>query len=386
MIDAIDRGAKVVYLDPRFTKTAAKADRMAAHPPGTDLAFHLALLNVIISEELYDSEFVEQYTVGFDELAAAMARVHARMGAAAHRHSRRNHPPHRARIRRRRRNALAHNGWRTSNFINSFQTERAIAILNALGGQCAHPGWLSVAGGRRGERRALGEPPQPAYPRISALRLDGVPWKYPVVPLKIGVFQELRDNILTGEPYQAHGWFISRQNPVLSLPDRSKTLEAFGKMDFIATVDIIMNDTAWFSDVVLPEASYLERYDPLACRRWARVFLRQPVIEPQGEAKSALWIYKQLGERLGLGDFFQYEMKKITCASSSRPWPGSGSARKARLPGSVKPEVQKKNPKFASTRPAGRSKSTPRRWRMPVSLPGLPGKNRLLPPPTASTC
>ena len=66
-----------------------------------------------------------------------------------------------------------------------------------------------------------------------------------------------------------------------------------------------MNDTAWFSDVVLPEASYLERYDPLNVVG-DKAFLRQPVIEPQGEAKSALWIYKQLGERLGLGDFFQY--------------------------------------------------------------------------------
>jgi len=155
------------------------------------------------------------------------------------------------------------------------------------------------------EGAGLGAPPQPPYPRASALRLDGVPWKYPVVPFKIGVFQELRDNIVSGDPYQAHGWFISRQNPIMSLPDRAKTLEAFGKMDFIATVDIVMNDTAWFSDVVLPEASYLERYDPLL-PVGDKAFIRQPVIEPQGEAKSALWIYKQLGERLGLGDFFQY--------------------------------------------------------------------------------
>ena len=58
--------------------------------------------------------------------------------------------------------------------------------------------------------------------------------------------------------------------------------------------------------MILPEASYLERYDPLAIVG-SRAYLRQPVIEPQGDAKSALWIYKQFGERLGLGDFFQYE-------------------------------------------------------------------------------
>ncbi|MAU08324.1 MAG: transcriptional initiation protein Tat [Anaerolineaceae bacterium] len=299
--DAISRGVKVVYLDPRFTKTAAKASEWLAIKPGTDLAFHLALLNVIIDEKLYNASFVEDYTIGFDELAQevrdftpewaaslteipadTIRRIAQEFAAAA---------PH----------ALAHNGWRTSNFINSFQTQRAISILNALVGN-----WNVTMKASAGESSgALGTPPQPPYPRASAMRLDGVPYKYPVVPFKLGVFQELRDNIVTGDPYQAHGWFISRQNPVMSLPDRAKTLQAFEKMDFIATVDIFLNDTAWFSDVVLPETSYLERYDPLL-PVGNRVFLRQPVIEPQGDAKSALWIYKQLGERLGLEDYFQY--------------------------------------------------------------------------------
>jgi thiosulfate reductase/polysulfide reductase chain A len=299
--DAITRGVKVVYLDPRFTKTAAKATEWLPIKPGTDLAFHLALLNVIVGEKLYDQSFVENYTIGFDELAqevksytpewaaplteipAETIRRIAREFAAA--------APH----------ALAHNGWRTSNFINSFQTQRAITILNALVGN-----WnvtLQAAGGEASG--GLGKPPQPAYPRASALRLDGVPAKFPVVPLRIGVFQELRDNIVSGKPYQAHGWFIARQNPMMSLPDRARTMQAFEKMDFIATVDIFLNDTAWFSDVVLPEASYLERFDPLL-PVGDKAYLRQPVIEPQGDAKSALWIYKQLGERLGLGEFFQY--------------------------------------------------------------------------------
>lgn len=298
---AIARGMKVVYLDPRFTKTAAKATEWLPIKPGTDLAFHLALLNVIVGEDLYDHEFVARYTVGFDALAQAVApftpdwaapiteipagtigRIAREFAAAA---------PH----------ALAHNGWRTSNFVNSFQTQRAIAILNALVGN-----WNVTMRAAAGESSgALGKPDQPPYPRVSALRLDGVPNKFPVVPLKLGVFQELRDNVVSGQPYQAHGWFIARQNPVMSLPDRARTLEAFAKMDFIATVDIVLNDTAWFSDVVLPEASYLERTDPLL-PVGDKAFLRQPVIEPQGDARSALWIYKQLGERLGLGDYFQY--------------------------------------------------------------------------------
>jgi thiosulfate reductase/polysulfide reductase chain A len=301
LVDALARGVKVVYIDPRFTKTASKATEWLPIRPGTDLAFHLALINVIISESLYNQEFVSQYTSGFEQLVSAVStctpewaapltgleagtiRRIAREFAAAGKY------------------ALAHNGWRTSNFINSFPTERAITILNALVGNWGVT--LFPAAGEGGG--GLGKPPQPPYPRISALRLDGVPWKYPFVPLKLGIFQQLRDAILEGQPYQAHGWFISRQNPVLSLPDRQRTLQAMARLDFIAVVDIIMNDTAWFADVVLPEASYLERFDPLL-PVGDKIFVRQPVIEPQGEAKSALWIYKQLGERLGLKDFFQY--------------------------------------------------------------------------------
>ncbi len=298
---AIARGAHVVYLDPRFTKTAAKATEWLPIKPGTDLAFHLALLNVIIGEDLYDHAFVTSYTVGFEQLAQEVAAYTPEWAAAITEIDA-------DRIRRIARefaaaapHALAHNGWRTSNFINSFQTQRAITILNALIGN-----WnVTLRAGGGEASGALGTIPQPAYPRSSAQRLDHVPSRFPVVPLKLGVFQELRDSILSGEPYQAHGWFIARQNPVMSLPDRARTLQAFEKMDFIVTVDILVNDTAWFSDVILPEASYLERYDPLNVVG-DRAYLRQPVIEPQGEARSALWIYKQLGERLGLGDYFQY--------------------------------------------------------------------------------
>jgi thiosulfate reductase / polysulfide reductase chain A len=298
---AIDAGVKVVYLDPRFTKTAAKASEWLPIKPGTDLAFHLALLNVIIGEKLYNADFVSQYTVGFDELAKEVSQYTPDWaaqisGIPAETITRVAHEFAAAG-----KNALAHNGWRTSNFVNSFVTERAITALNTLVGN-----WGTTLFPAAGEGAGLGAPAQPPYPRISALRLDGVPWKFPLVPLKIGIFQELRDGIYKSDPYQAHGWFISRQNPVMSLPDRGKTLEVFGKLDFIVTVDIIMNDTSWFSDVVLPEASYLERYDPLNVVG-DKAFLRQPVIEPQGEGKSALWIYKQLGERLGLNDFFQYK-------------------------------------------------------------------------------
>jgi thiosulfate reductase/polysulfide reductase chain A len=301
LVEAIAGGAHVVVLDPRFTKTASKAEWLPIKP-GADLAFHLALLNVIIGENRYNHEFVELNAIGLDELKGAVGKYTPEWAAPIC-------GVEAETIRRIARDfaaagpdAMAHPGWRTSNFVNSFQTERAIAILNGLVGNWQRT--LVDGGGEEGGVE-LGKPPQPPYPRIGAQRLDGVPWKYPLVPLKLGVFQEIRDAILTGQPYPARGWFIARQNPALSLPDRAKTLEAFGKLDFIVTVSIIPNDTEWYADVILPEASYLERYDPLNVVE-NRIFLRRPVVEPIGESRSALWIYKQLGERLGLGDFFQY--------------------------------------------------------------------------------
>ncbi|MEW5985089.1 MAG: molybdopterin-dependent oxidoreductase [Chloroflexota bacterium] len=305
LTEAISRGAKLVVLDPRFTKTAAKAHEWIPIRPGTDLAFHLALIHVIVTEQLGDCDFVKQYTVGCEELPQAIAEYTPAWAAAitgvpaetidriAREFASHGHK------------SMAHPGWRTSNFINSFQTERAIATLNAIVGNILKPDEGCLIANGASEAAGLGKPPQPPYPRIGALRLDGVPWQYPLVPLKLGIFQNIRDAILTGQPYQAHGWFIARQNPILSIPDRPKTIEAFHKMDFIVDVDILMNDTAWYADVVLPEASYLERYDPLHVLD-GKIWLRQPTIQPLGEAKSALWIYKQLGERLGLGDYFQY--------------------------------------------------------------------------------
>ena len=306
LTEAIARGAKLVVLDPRFTKTAAKAHEWIPIKPGTDLAFHLAMINVIVTEQIGDCDFVKQYVVGCDELPHAMATYTPEwaegitgVSAETIRRIAREFAAHGHR-------SMAHPGWRTSNFINSFQTERAIAALNAVVGNVFDAEEGCLIADSSGVGAGLGAPPQPPYPRLSALRLDGVPWQFPLVPLKLGIFQNIRDAILSGEPYQAHGWFISRQNPVLSLPDRQRTLRALQKLDFVVTVDILMNDTAWYSDVVLPEASYLERYDPLHVAD-GKVWLRQPVIEPLGNGRSALWIYKQLGERLGLGDYFQYE-------------------------------------------------------------------------------
>ena len=93
---------------------------------------------------------------------------------------------------------------------------------------------------------------------------------------------------------------VYKQNPLASVPNRAKTLKLMEQMDFICTIDITMSDTAWYSDVVLPEATYLERQDPLECLGGIVpvVAFRQPCIPPMFESKESLWIIQEIAKRL----------------------------------------------------------------------------------------
>lgn len=319
MIEMIARGTKVVVLDPRYTKSASKAEWLPVRP-GADSAFFLGMINVIIQEKLYNASFIQKYTQGFDalvkevgaytpewaekqcEISANTIRRIAREFAGA--------APQ----------AIAHPNWRSSNFINSFQTERSIAVLNSLVGNWAQPGGLIPD--QEINTVKLGVLEHPPFPSAQGMRLDGVPWQYPMVPLAYGVIQTMRDNILTGKPYEAKGWLISRQNPVLSIPERQKTINALMKLDFVGVVDIQANDTAYYADVILPESSYLERYDGLV-PIGNKIFIRQPVVNKLYDTKSSLMIYKELAEHLGLGDFLPYKDEVDLLKQQLKPFPVS---------------------------------------------------------------
>lgn len=326
MIEMVAKGVKVVVLDPRFSKTASKATEWLPVRPGTDSAFFLGLIHVIIAEKLYNETFVKRYTQGLEDLvtevkdytpewaekkceiaATTIQRIARDFAAAA--------PA-----------AIAHPNWRTSNFVNSFQTERAIAVLNALMGNWAQPGGLIPD--QEMSTAKLGVLTHPPFPPAQGIRLDGVPWQYPMVPLAYGVIQTMRDNILTGKPYEAKGWLISRQNPVLSIPERQKTINALMKLDFVAVIDIQASDTAYYADVILPESSYLERYDGLVPIK-NKIFIRQPVIEPLYDTKSCLMIYKELADKLGLGEFLPYKDELDLLSQQLKPFPVSLEALKS---------------------------------------------------------
>lgn len=121
--------------------------------------------------------------------------------------------------------------------------------------------------------------------------------------------QELVEPMVTGQPYPIRGLVVYGTNLLHTVPNVPRTLEALKKLDFVMTIDVLPQDHVAWSDVVLPEATYLERYDELwACgHKTPYITLREPAVEPLYDTKPAWWIARELGLRLGLEDFFRWE-------------------------------------------------------------------------------
>ena len=297
---------KFIYIDPRYTVTASKADIWVPIKPGTDLALTLGMIHVMITEELYDKPFVEEHTHGFDKLeehiqqytpewaakecevpAAQIVEIAHMFATAAPK-------------------CLFYFGRRSSFDRNQTQFRRAIAIINALAGN-----WDTLGGMLPPASARLGYTLIPPFPDHEAHRVDGLPESYPLNNSKDGVYHAGRASVLKGEPYPVKGWMIYKQNPLHGMPDRAKTQRMIDKMEFIAVIDILPTDMAWQADVILPEATYLEREDPLHTEKTIKPYVsyRQQAIEPLFETKPNFWIMKELAKRLDLGQYFDYDMK-----------------------------------------------------------------------------
>jgi thiosulfate reductase/polysulfide reductase chain A len=310
LMTARKNGCKLVVLDPRMTKTAALADEYYAIKPGTDMAFMLALAHVIVFEKLYDEKYIEEKTYGIEQLRDHLRKYDPRWAA------RETGIPARdiARIARelaaQAPRAMIYPGRRSSDYKNSTQIRRSFAIVNALLGNWDQPGGLLAARqvGLKGGIPYMA----PWYDDNPFDRADA--GHVPMMFEEEGSFVLMRDAVLSGKPYPVKGWFIYKTNPMGTAPDREKTRAMFDAMEFVICTDIMMSDTAWMSDLVLPSKSYLERRDPasglqgsVAC---ACVVQRDPVVEPMFEARSMFEICKDLAGRLDLGEFFDFTIEE----------------------------------------------------------------------------
>ena len=121
--------------------------------------------------------------------------------------------------------------------------------------------------------------------------------------------QELIEPMITGKPYPITGLVLYATNLLHTMPNVPRTKAALQKLDFVMAVDVLPQDHVAWADVVLPQATYLERYDDLwVCEhKTPYIALREPAIEPLYQTKPGWWIVRELGLRLGLEAFFPWK-------------------------------------------------------------------------------
>lgn len=305
------RKAKLIYLDPRYTVTASKADEWLPIRPGADLAFYLALIHVLIKENLYNRSFVDTYTQGIEELTAHIENYTPEWAARET-----EIPAERIRSIAREfayyaPRAVIYRGRRSSWYSNDTEMRQAMAIANALVGNWDQPGGLLPA-----EKLEVGSIEPPEYPWPDVSRVDNIAETHPLSNPDDGTYVELRQNILADKPYPVRGWVIYKQNPMHALPDRKLTEQMFRKMEFVVAIDIMPTDSAWMADVILPESTYLERLDPVEGFNAPYPFLalRQQVISPIYDTRSCLEIVKGLAKRMELSEYFNFDIHQYIAA------------------------------------------------------------------------
>jgi len=121
--------------------------------------------------------------------------------------------------------------------------------------------------------------------------------------------QEFIPPMITGEPYPIKGLFSYGVNVFHSIPMIERTKEALKNLDLYVAIDVLPMEHVMWADVILPEATYLERHDDFLVQAHKTPFItaRFPAVEPMYDSKPGWWIARELGIKLGLGEFFPWE-------------------------------------------------------------------------------
>jgi len=289
LVEARRRGARVVTIDVRRTEAAAQSDDVLILRPGTDAALALGLMHVLIGEGLHDREFVARHTVGFDALAAHVARhtpqwaasitgVDAGAIVALARRYAASRPA-----------MIVLGGSSMHKGANGWQGARAVACLPALTGN------LGIAGGGLGPRHgSKGHGHGLADIAVAARRPPGqyIPNQMPRIT------EALEDG-------RVRALLLFGTDMLSSFADSARVERALARQDLIVTHDLFLNDTARrCADVVLPGTAWLEE---LGCKATnTHLYLMEPALAPAGETRPGAWVLRELARRLGVADFYPW--------------------------------------------------------------------------------
>jgi thiosulfate reductase/polysulfide reductase chain A len=291
---------RIITIDPRETVVARKSELWLQLRPGTDDALALAMINVLIEEDLYDHDFVENWCHGFEALAKHVHEmtpewaepitwVPADKIRAA------------ARVFAECKPAMMEWGCAIEHTPNTIQTIRAISMIPALTGNIDVPGgWIFGMHGA-GRFPSLIENLDPevekkrlGYDKYKMLCGEGADLPACHIP-------SLIDAMLYGEPYRVRAFLVFGNNTLTTYANTKLVYEALMKLDYMVCADLFMTPTAELADIVLPAASWPELNQIAALPTIAgNVVMGQQQVCRVGECKSDEEIFVELARRMKL--------------------------------------------------------------------------------------
>ncbi len=309
--DRPNRRAKFVQIDTRLSITAAKADEWIPIRPGTDGALALGIANVIVAEELYNAEFLEKHTFGFEDWVDDDGMTHEGFKTFVLRNY---HPvqvevitgiPGDTIVRLAREFANTQPGIATGGRGVSMQTNgvynwMAIQALNAMVGSIEVPGGVMVQN----------HPPYTAWPDLpldptaeegrAMPRIDGAGTHNH--PLAGSVYQSLPEHALEADPYPLSALFLYYTNPLFSSPDVGRFYQSFQDIPFIVSFSPYLDDSSALADLILPDHTFLERLQDDEIEPslgYAVVGLRRPVVKPLFDTRDTGDVLIQIAHAMG---------------------------------------------------------------------------------------
>ena len=309
IMDARQRGAGLIVVDPYLSETAAKADLWLQLRPGADTALALTMLHMIIREGWYDREFIRDWTVGFDRLQEHVGGNTPEWGEAI------TGVPagliiNAARMYADAKPASVFRCVSLDTVHDSIQACRAVSILAAVTGNIGVPGG-NVTVSQRGETSQNTH----AFIGYDLLPPEKIPLRrgfdvFPLLcdtlsPVPTAHMPTLWETIATDQPYPVKAALIFGSNALISYSNTPRVEEAMQRLEFIAVCDLFMTPTAQMADIVLPASSWLERDNLISSFQVCPTYTiaQQKALE-LAEARSDVDIVCDLARKLGLADHF----------------------------------------------------------------------------------
>ncbi len=300
---AAKRGAKLVVMDPRGQALKRHAWRMMQFKNGADVAMLNAMLNVIVTENLYDKQYVQTYTEGFEAFAEhirdftpeEMAPI-CGIGADTLREV--------ARTFARAENAIIFWGMGVSQHTHGTDNARCLIALSLITGQIGRPGTgLHPLRGQNNVQGASDAGLIPMFlPDYKSIENPDIragaekKWGVQLDPKRGLTVVEIMDAIHAD---LIKGMYIMGENPAMSDPDLNHAREALAHLEHLVVQDIFLTETAVYADVVLPSSAWPEK-DGTVTNTNRQVQMGRKALPLPGDAREDWWITMELAKRLGL--------------------------------------------------------------------------------------